>query len=177
MVASRLWKLVFRFSSSQVHLQYSWVRTFLSFQNALSFLLAQCKQYVLAHRSSNLTQWHPILGWFSQSGYDSTLHEAVPLIKKQLSLLWTKPFICLLLENSLRCYTNEATTSNDSEANSVSRLTGRNSGFGYSFWYFPSIVYRFVLIRRILMQKKSLGPTDRCDQRKHSMDSKTNTHD
>ncbi|KAK7598284.1 hypothetical protein V9T40_006519 [Parthenolecanium corni] len=106
----------------------------LSFMNALSFLLAQCKQYVLAHRSSNLTQWHPILGWFSQSGYDSSLHEAVPLIKKQLSLLWTKPFICLLLENSLRCYTNEAATTNDSEANSSSKLTGRNSSFGKKAW-------------------------------------------
>jgi len=41
-----------------------------------------------------LTQWHPILGWFSsgdKSGLTLDVQETTPLVKQQLAFLWTNP--------------------------------------------------------------------------------------
>ncbi|XP_055959426.1 ubiquitin-protein ligase E3B [Patella vulgata] len=57
-------------------------------------LLESCKKYVLSKRS-NLTHWHPVLGWFSQSTNQS-LHEAMHFVVKQLQLLWSDKMIKLL---------------------------------------------------------------------------------
>lgn len=59
-------------------------------------LLECCQKYVVA-KQSNLTHWHLILGWFSQTP-DLTpgLHEALPLVKRQLSYLWSPDLIVIL---------------------------------------------------------------------------------
>lgn len=59
----------------------------LDFINVMIRLLECCQSYVVS-KQSNLTHWHPVLGWFAQQ-IDSGLHEAVPFIKKQLQLLWS----------------------------------------------------------------------------------------
>lgn len=56
-------------------------------------LLEHCQRYV-ASKQSNLTQWHPILGWFSSGDKTSSLldvQETIPLVKQQLGFLWTNP--------------------------------------------------------------------------------------
>lgn len=63
------------------------------FQCLVSRLLEHCQRYV-ASKQSNLTQWHPILGWFSSGDKsNSTLdvQETTPLVKQQLAFLWTNP--------------------------------------------------------------------------------------
>lgn len=49
------------------------------FQFVLSKLLLSCQNYVVA-KQSNLTHWHPILGWFSQK-IDPCLQEALYHVK------------------------------------------------------------------------------------------------
>lgn len=59
----------------------------LDFMNVVVKLLECCQSYVVG-KQSNLTHWHPVLGWFAQP-IEPGLHEAVPFIKKQLQLLWS----------------------------------------------------------------------------------------
>lgn len=51
-------------------------------------LLEKCGEYVTTKQSSNLTQWHPVLGWFSRP-LDHHLNEPMALVKSQLQLLWS----------------------------------------------------------------------------------------
>ncbi|XP_046442108.1 ubiquitin-protein ligase E3B-like [Daphnia pulex] len=58
-------------------------------------LLEHCQRYVQS-KQSNLTQWHPILGWFSSNEKSTSMldvQETTPLIKQQLSFLWTSPLV------------------------------------------------------------------------------------
>ncbi|KAL4223687.1 Ubiquitin-protein ligase E3B [Mactra antiquata] len=57
-------------------------------------LLDKCKKYV-QNKRSNLTHWHPVLGWFSQTT-DQGLHEAMPYVVKQLQILWCSKMVRLL---------------------------------------------------------------------------------
>lgn len=59
-------------------------------------LLECCQTYVL-NKKSNLTHWHPVLGWFSQKT-DQSLHEAMPLVVRQLEQLWSLKMIHILFE-------------------------------------------------------------------------------
>ncbi|CAD5110961.1 DgyrCDS315 [Dimorphilus gyrociliatus] len=62
-------------------------------------ILQQCGKYT-QNKKSNLCNWHPILGWFSQS-VDQSIQEAMPLVNIQLQQLWKasaiKQFFELLL--------------------------------------------------------------------------------
>lgn len=58
-------------------------------------LLESCQNYVVS-KQSNLTHWHPVLGWFAQP-MDSALHAAIPHVKIQLQLLWNTQMINILL--------------------------------------------------------------------------------
>ncbi|XP_033627556.1 ubiquitin-protein ligase E3B-like [Asterias rubens] len=49
-------------------------------------LLTHCQGYV-GKKKSHTTQWHPVLGWFSQPT-DHRLHEAMNFVVRQLNLLW-----------------------------------------------------------------------------------------
>ncbi|KAK9513093.1 hypothetical protein O3M35_001362 [Rhynocoris fuscipes] len=75
------------------------------FTNVVTNLLTSCGSYVVS-KQSNLTHWHPILGWFSQR-MDTGMHECVGYVKSQLYLLWSAPLVTTLLSNLL----DEATPS------------------------------------------------------------------
>jgi len=67
-----------------------------NFMHVATRLLQCCQQYV-QNKRSNLTHWHPVLGWFAQKT-DQSLHEAMPLVVQQLSELWSLKMIKLLFE-------------------------------------------------------------------------------
>lgn len=58
-------------------------------------LLESCQNYVLS-KQSNLSHWHPFLGWFAQP-MDTKLHDAMGYIKQQLYLLWSSNVVSLIL--------------------------------------------------------------------------------
>jgi len=58
-------------------------------------MLEACQQYVVAKRS-NLTHWHPVLGWFAQT-IDTSLQDAMPSVKLQLACLWTGRIVTHLI--------------------------------------------------------------------------------
>ncbi|KAF8796101.1 Ubiquitin-protein ligase E3B like protein [Argiope bruennichi] len=63
----------------------------LDFINVITRIMESCQKYVVNKRS-NLTHWHPVLGWFAQK-VDHGLHESLALVKKQVQLLWSGPMI------------------------------------------------------------------------------------
>ncbi|XP_043819364.1 ubiquitin-protein ligase E3B isoform X2 [Dromiciops gliroides] len=69
------------------------------FVKVLIDMLSYCQQYVSLKRS-NLTHWHPVLGWFSQS-VDYGLNESMPLLTKQLQYLWGVRIIRILFKDIL----------------------------------------------------------------------------
>ncbi|XP_054278321.1 ubiquitin-protein ligase E3B-like [Macrosteles quadrilineatus] len=72
---------------------------FPTFTMVVTRLLESCQHYV-STKQSNLTHWHPVLGWFAQS-LDPGLQDAVPHIKEQLFLLWSQPIVTKLLGSAL----------------------------------------------------------------------------
>ena len=60
----------------------------------LTRLLESCAQYVTS-KQSNLSHWHPVLGWFSVS-LDKYLQSTMPTVKTQLSRLWHPDTVKLL---------------------------------------------------------------------------------
>ncbi|XP_052798070.1 ubiquitin-protein ligase E3B-like [Mya arenaria] len=84
--------------ANMIHLGYSelegLVENTTSFMTVTMRLLDKCKHYV-QNKRSNLTHWHPVLGWFSQNT-DHGLHEAMPFVVKQLQILWCNKMIRLL---------------------------------------------------------------------------------
>lgn len=69
------------------------------FVSLLTQMLCYCQKYV-SQKKSNLTHWHPVLGWFSQS-VDYGLNESMPLITKQLQFLWGVPLIRIFFSDIL----------------------------------------------------------------------------
>jgi ubiquitin-protein ligase E3 B len=70
------------------------------FQVVVTGLLESCQNYVVS-KQSNLTHWHPVLGWFAQP-MDPSLNAAMPHVKIQLNLLWNSPIVQILLGNVLQ---------------------------------------------------------------------------
>ncbi|CAG9585150.1 unnamed protein product, partial [Danaus chrysippus] len=66
-----------------------------TFVLVVSRFLDSCQQYVVC-KKSNLSKWHPILGWFSQN-FDMYLPLAMGNLRTQLSLLWGVPMLKKLL--------------------------------------------------------------------------------
>lgn len=64
---------------------------FPQFNFVVTKLLEKCREYVTTKQSS-LTQWHPVLGWFSRP-LDQHLNDALSTVKTQLQLLWSGPVI------------------------------------------------------------------------------------
>ncbi|XP_053625281.1 ubiquitin-protein ligase E3B [Plodia interpunctella] len=62
--------------------------------------LDSCQQYVVC-KKGNLSNWHPILGWFSQS-FDAYLPPAMGNLRKQLNLLWGAPMLKKMLAQPLK---------------------------------------------------------------------------
>ncbi|XP_059843871.1 ubiquitin-protein ligase E3B isoform X2 [Hypanus sabinus] len=69
------------------------------FISGLTAMLTYCQQYV-SQKKSNLTHWHPVLGWFSQT-VDYGMNEAMPLVTKQLQYLWSVRVIRMLFHDVL----------------------------------------------------------------------------
>ncbi|XP_069070843.1 ubiquitin-protein ligase E3B isoform X2 [Pleurodeles waltl] len=69
------------------------------FVSVLIHMLCYCQKYV-SQKKSNLTHWHPVLGWFSQT-VDYGLNESMPLLTKQLQHLWGVHMICILFSDVL----------------------------------------------------------------------------
>uniref|UniRef100_UPI00358E8020 ubiquitin-protein ligase E3B isoform X1 n=1 Tax=Myxine glutinosa TaxID=7769 RepID=UPI00358E8020 len=62
---------------------------------SVSTAILRCCQRYVQQKKSNLTHWHPVLGWFAQ-GMDHGLNEAMPTVTAQLSALWSARMIRLL---------------------------------------------------------------------------------
>ncbi|XP_039218531.1 ubiquitin-protein ligase E3B isoform X2 [Crotalus tigris] len=69
------------------------------FVSVLTQTLCYCQKYV-SQKKSNLTHWHPVLGWFSQT-VDYGLNESMPLLTKQLQHLWGAHMIRILFSDVL----------------------------------------------------------------------------
>uniref|UniRef100_A0A672JGJ5 HECT-type E3 ubiquitin transferase n=1 Tax=Salarias fasciatus TaxID=181472 RepID=A0A672JGJ5_SALFA len=69
------------------------------FVKDLTDMLSYCQRYV-SQKKSNLTHWHPVLGWFSQT-VDYGLNESMPLVTKQLQHLWGVSVIRTLFNDVL----------------------------------------------------------------------------
>uniref|UniRef100_A0A8C5XF51 Ubiquitin-protein ligase E3B n=1 Tax=Microcebus murinus TaxID=30608 RepID=A0A8C5XF51_MICMU len=69
------------------------------FVSLLTQMLCYCQKYV-SQKKSNLTHWHPVLGWFSQS-VDYGLNESMHLITRQLQFLWGVPLIRIFFSDIL----------------------------------------------------------------------------
>ncbi|XP_039770984.1 ubiquitin-protein ligase E3B isoform X2 [Ornithorhynchus anatinus] len=69
------------------------------FVAVLVHMLSYCQKYV-SQKKSNLTHWHPVLGWFSQA-VDYGLNESMPLLTKQLQHLWGVALIRILFRDIL----------------------------------------------------------------------------
>lgn len=72
---------------------------FPSFTFVVTKMLEACQQYVVA-KQSNLTHWHPILGWLAQK-VDTFLQEPIPYVKSQLACLWTGRIVTQLIGQPL----------------------------------------------------------------------------
>ncbi|CAM1325746.1 UBE3B (predicted) [Pycnogonum litorale] len=66
----------------------------LEFAHVVNRFLENCQKYV-SNKPLNLTQWHPVLGWSSQK-IDNSLRDSMPLVRKQLQLLWSGSVIKVL---------------------------------------------------------------------------------
>nr|CAD7429603.1 unnamed protein product [Timema monikensis] len=73
---------------------------FPTFTFVISRMLESCQNYVVS-KQSNLTYWHPVLGWFAQN-MDYGLHEAMPSVKVQLYMLWSGCVVNVILASSLQ---------------------------------------------------------------------------
>ncbi|PNF41016.1 hypothetical protein B7P43_G08820 [Cryptotermes secundus] len=89
---------------------------FPAFTFVVTRLMESCQHYVVT-KQSNLTYWHPVLGWFAQS-MGHSLHEAMPFVKTQLYMLWSGPMVSLLLGQTLSELV-ENVTENSSEGPSA----------------------------------------------------------
>uniref|UniRef100_A0A8C4ICG3 HECT-type E3 ubiquitin transferase n=1 Tax=Dicentrarchus labrax TaxID=13489 RepID=A0A8C4ICG3_DICLA len=69
------------------------------FVKDLTDMLSYCQRYV-SQKKSNLTHWHPVLGWFSQT-VDYGLNESMPLVTRQLQYLWGVSVIRTLFSDVL----------------------------------------------------------------------------
>lgn len=73
-------------------------------------MLEACQQYVVA-KQSNLTHWHPILGWLAQK-VDTPLQESIPYVKSQLASLWTGRIVAQLIGKFHEVFSNKFFLSN-----------------------------------------------------------------
>ncbi|XP_022242610.1 ubiquitin-protein ligase E3B-like isoform X2 [Limulus polyphemus] len=96
----------------------------LDFVNVVTRLIESCQKYVV-NKQSNLTHWHPILGWFAQT-IDRGLHESLVYVKIQLQLLWSGSFVKMLfagLFESLAATRSVEATPTTSQPSSPNRST------------------------------------------------------
>ncbi|XP_042146691.1 ubiquitin-protein ligase E3B isoform X4 [Ixodes scapularis] len=112
-----------------VHLAYLNIENLssrlLDFVHVATKLLESCQKYVVNKRS-NLTHWHPILGWFAQS-IDHGLHESLVSVKQQLQLLWSGPLVQVLFSPLVDVLSTADTTGSQADATVPSSPAGSAS--------------------------------------------------
>lgn len=96
------------------------------FVKDLTDMLSYCQRYV-SQKKSNLTHWHPVLGWFSQT-VDYGLNESMPLVTKQLQYLWGVSVIRTLFSDVLskKLESQEPTPSPPQPSTSQNNLPVKN---------------------------------------------------
>ncbi|KAJ8286077.1 hypothetical protein GJAV_G00034290 [Gymnothorax javanicus] len=96
------------------------------FVKDLTEMLSYCQRYV-SQKKSNLTHWHPVLGWFSQT-VDYGLNESMPLVSRQLQYLWGVPVIRTLFSDVLskKLESQEATPPPQQPSTSQNNLPVKN---------------------------------------------------
>ncbi|XP_042898295.1 ubiquitin-protein ligase E3B [Parasteatoda tepidariorum] len=98
----------------------------LDFINVITKILESCQKYVV-NKQSNLTHWHPVLGWFAQK-VDHGLHDSLSLVKKQIQLLWSGPMIKAMFSHLVDSVTNAPQPSSPT-ANNPATSPVQNSPF------------------------------------------------
>eukprot|EP00795_Rhopilema_esculentum_P015545 gene15545-6809_t len=58
-------------------------------------ILKHCQTYVVK-KQSNLTKWHPVLGWFMQADDTSWISDTMVHVNSQLRLLWKRQMVDIL---------------------------------------------------------------------------------
>ncbi|CAH2073384.1 unnamed protein product, partial [Iphiclides podalirius] len=71
-----------------------------TFTLVVTRFLDSCQQYVVC-KKGNLSNWHPVLGWFSQ-GLDAYLPPTMGNLRNQLSLLWGAPLLKKIMATPLK---------------------------------------------------------------------------
>ncbi|XP_032220444.2 ubiquitin-protein ligase E3B isoform X2 [Nematostella vectensis] len=74
--------------------QEEFKKNLLDFVAVVTRLLLYCHSYV-SKQQSNLTHWHPILGWFKQKS-EPRLNDCIPHVTRQLGVLWHRQTVQLL---------------------------------------------------------------------------------
>lgn len=92
----------------------------------------------MVNKQSNLTHWHPVLGWFAQP-MDPGLNAAMPHVKIQLNYLWNSSIVQILLGNLLHQLVQNV---DSPQASSSPQHNFSSSNFLKKFW-------KLVAIRRI----------------------------
>lgn len=88
------------YSFGGVHITCTLTIVIFAQQLVVTRFLDSCQQYVVC-KKSNLSHWHPVLGWFSQ-GIDSYLPPTMGNLRIQLSLLWGAPLLKKLVAAPLK---------------------------------------------------------------------------
>ncbi|XP_038059173.1 ubiquitin-protein ligase E3B-like [Patiria miniata] len=89
-------------------------------------LLTHCQGYV-GKKKSHTTQWHPVLGWFSQPT-DHRLHEAMVFVVKQLNMLWGQQILQAVFLDILKA-APEQESSGKSPAPSSTKTHSKGGSF------------------------------------------------
>ncbi|KAF2900658.1 hypothetical protein ILUMI_05537 [Ignelater luminosus] len=103
--------------------------SFPTFTVVVTGILESCQHYVVS-KQSNLTHWHPVLGWFAQP-MDPALHAAIPHVKMQLHLLWNTQIVSILIGNALSELVKDTEPPNSTSNSAHSR--GQNHFMGGNF--------------------------------------------
>ncbi|XP_069192491.1 ubiquitin-protein ligase E3B-like [Procambarus clarkii] len=109
-------------------------------------LLEKCGEYVTTKQSS-LTQWHPVLGWFSRP-LDQHLNESLTLVKSQLQLLWSSSIIKVMF-SYLSNVVDQEPSQSDSNVNSGNAASSAASSFSNIGSFAPSNFLKKALDRKL----------------------------
>ncbi|KAK8739159.1 hypothetical protein OTU49_003508, partial [Cherax quadricarinatus] len=120
---------------------------FPKFNFVVKRLLEKCGEYVTTKQSS-LTQWHPVLGWFSRP-LDQHLNESLTLVKSQLQLLWSGSIIRVMFSCLSDLMADQEPQSNDSNSNSGVTATSTTSSLSNAGSITPSNLLKKVLERKL----------------------------
>ncbi|XP_069160891.1 ubiquitin-protein ligase E3B [Procambarus clarkii] len=119
---------------------------FPKFNFVVKRLLEKCGEYVTTKQSS-LTQWHPVLGWFSRP-LDQHLNESLTLVKSQLQLLWSSSIIKVMF-SYLSNVVDQEPSQSDSNVNSGNAASSAASSFSNIGSFAPSNFLKKALDRKL----------------------------